>query len=81
MAGTEQALPPEKAEAEQPASREPALSPEEAEVTRLLAAAEADLKARRLTSPAGNNAWDNYQQVLEYSTGPPGGSKGHGTGD
>ena len=38
---------------------------EEDEVTRLLAAAEADLKARRLTSPAGNNAWDRYQQVLE----------------
>ena len=65
VARTEQAQPPEKAEAEQPASREPALSPEEAEVERLLAAAEADLKARRLTSPVGNNAWDRYQQVLE----------------
>ena len=38
---------------------------EEDEVTRLLDAAEDDLKARRLTSPAGNNAWDRYQQVLE----------------
>ena len=37
---------------------------EEDEVTRLLLVAEADLKARRLTSPAGNNAWDRYQQVL-----------------
>ena len=62
---TEQAPPLDKAEAEQPASREPALSPEEAEVARLLAAAEADLEARRLTSPVGNNAWDRYQQVLE----------------
>ena len=48
------------AKAEQPASKEPALSPEQAEVARLLAAAEADLKARRLTSPVGNNAWENY---------------------
>ena len=60
----EQAPPPETAEAGQPASKKPALSPEEADVARLLAAAEADLKARRLTSPAGNNAWDRYQQVL-----------------
>ena len=40
---------------------------EENEVTRLLAAAEADLKARRLTSPVGNNAWEKYQQVLSLS--------------
>ena len=65
VARTEQAQPPEIAEAEQPASKEPALSPEEADVARLLEAAEADLKVRRLTSPAGNNAWDRYQQVLE----------------
>ena len=45
-----------------PAKAPPA---EEDEVTRLLAAAEADLKARRLTSPAGNNAWDRYQRVLD----------------
>ena len=38
---------------------------EEGEVTRLLAAAEADLAARRLTSPAGNNAWEKYQRVLD----------------
>ena len=71
MAGTEQAPPPEKAEAEQPASKESALSSEEAEVTRFLAAAEADLKARRLTSPAGNNAWENYQRVLELVPAHP----------
>ena len=35
------------------------------EVTRLLAAAEANLEAGRLTSPEWNNAWDNYQKVLE----------------
>ena len=58
--------------AEQPES-EPAKAPpaEEDEVTRLLAAAEADLKARRLTSPAGNNAWDRYQRVLEIDPTNP----------
>ena len=65
VARTEYAPSPEKTEAEQPASKEPALSPEEAEVARLLAVAEADLKARRLTSPVGNNAWDRYRQVLK----------------
>ena len=44
---------------------------EDAEVTRLLAAAEADLKARRLTSPVGNNAWDRYQRVLEIDPTNP----------
>ena len=63
--------PPDKAETEPPISKEPVLSPEEAEVTRLLAAAEADLKARRLTSPAGNNAWDRYQQVLGIDPANP----------
>ena len=38
---------------------------EEGEVIRLLAAAERDLTARRLTSPVGNNAWEKYQRVLE----------------
>ena len=71
IAGTEDTLPTDKAALEQPASKEPALSPEEAEVTRLLAAAEADLKARRLTSPAGNNAWEKYQQVLGLSPAHP----------
>ena len=68
VARTEQAPPLEKAEAEQPAPKEPALSLKEAEVARLLVAAEADLKARRLTSPVGNNAWDRYQQVLEIDS-------------
>ena len=67
----EQAPSPEKAEAEQPTSKELALSPEYAEVARLLAAAEADLKARRLTSPVGNNAWEKYQQVLGLSPAHP----------
>ena len=62
---------PDKAEAEQPLSRESALSPQEADVERLLAAAEADLKARRLTSPAGNNAWEKYQHVLSLSPAHP----------
>ena len=53
------------------ASGEPALTPEEAEVARLLAAAEADLTARRLTSPVGNNAWEKYQQVLSLSPSHP----------
>ena len=65
LPGAEDTPPPDKAEVEQPISKEPTLSPEEADVARLLAAAEADLKARRLTSPTGNNAWDRYQQVLE----------------
>ena len=55
-----------KPEAAPPAS-EPDKSPpvEQDEVTRLLAAAEADITARRLTRPMGNNAWDRYLQVLE----------------
>ena len=70
-AGAEPASPPDKAEAEHPAPEEPALTPEEAEVARLLAAAEADLKARRLTSPVGNNAWEKYQQILSLSPSHP----------
>ena len=71
LPSAEDTPPPDKAEAEQPISKEPALSPEEAEVTRLLAAAEADLEARRLTSPAGNNAWEKYQHVLSLSPAHP----------
>ena len=71
VASVEDTPPPEKAETEQPASKDPVLSLEESEVTRLLAAAEADLKARRLTSPAGNNAWDRYQQVLGIDPANP----------
>ena len=51
----------------QPAVEPGAFPPteEEDEATRLLAAAERDLAARRLTSPVGNNAWEKYQRVLE----------------
>ena len=71
VASAEDTPPPDIAEAEQPAPKDPVLSPEESEVARLLAAAEADLKARRLTSPAGNNAWDRYQQVLGIDPANP----------
>ena len=67
VTSTQQIPPPDKAKAEQPTPEEPVQTPEEAEVTRLLAAAEDDLKARRLTSPAGNNAWEKYQHVLSLS--------------
>ena len=40
-------------------------------VTRLLVAAEADLKAQRLTTPKGNNAWDKYQRALALAPGHP----------
>ena len=76
LVSTEQTPPPVNEEIEQPASKEPALSAEEAEVARLLAAAEADLKARRLTSPVGNNAWERYQAVLKLDSGNPEAVKG-----
>ena len=66
LAGAEDT--PDRPAIEQPASKEPALSPEDDEVTQLLAAAEADLKARRLTSPVGNNAWERYQEVLKLDS-------------
>ena len=71
LASAEETPPSDRAEAEQPVTKEPALTPEDAEVARLLAAAEADLKARRLTSPAGNNAWEKYQEVLKLDSGNP----------
>ena len=71
IAGTIDTPGPKKAEAEQTLSGEAALSPQEADVARLLAAAEADLKARRLTSPAGNNAWEKYRHVLSLSPAHP----------
>ena len=46
-------------------------SAEQDEVTRLLAAAELDITARRLTSPVGNNAWEKYQRVLSLSPAHP----------
>ena len=71
VARLEEIPPPDKAEREPPAPEEPVLSPQEAEVARLLTAAEADVKARRLTSPVGNNAWDRYQQVLGIDPANP----------
>ena len=53
------------------AAQTPPPDKEEAEVARLLAAAEVDLKARRLTSPTGNNAWEKYQHVLSVSPAHP----------
>ena len=67
VASAEETPPPDKAEAELSASEEPEQTPEEAKVARLLAAAEADLKARRLTSPAGNNAWDGIDKLTKKS--------------
>ena len=57
---------------------EPARAPsaEKDEVTRLLAAAEANLEGMRLTSPEWNNAWDNYQRVLELVPAHPDAIKG-----
>ena len=76
VAGLEALPPPDKEETEPPASEAPVLSPQEAEVARLLSAADADVKARRLTSPAGNNAWDRYQQVLGIDPANPDAIKG-----
>ena len=67
------------ATAEQPApAPAPDKSPpvEEDEVTRLLAAADADIKARRLTRPVGNNAWDRYLRVLELAPANPAAVRG-----
>ena len=41
----------------------------EEQVKSLLAGAEADLSARRLTHPAGNNAWEKYEEVLRQFPG------------
>ena len=59
--------------AEPPPAPAPAVTPppEADEVARLLAAAEADIEARRLTSPVGNNAWEKYQRVLGLSPAHP----------
>lgn len=43
--------------------------PEDTRVAELLAAAEADLAALRLTTPPGANALERYQQVLELEPG------------
>ena len=71
VASTGQTPPPVNEAIEQPVIKEPALSSEKAEVARLLASAEANLEAQRLTSPAWNNAWGNYQRVLELVPAHP----------
>ena len=71
LASTEDTPLPDRTAIDQPDTKEPTLSPEKAEVARLLAAAEADLKARRLTSPAGHNAWERYQEVLKLDSSNP----------
>ena len=69
--------PPQETEAQQTdaaaagAEQTPPPDKEDAEVARLLAAAEVDLKARRLTSPAGNNAWEKYRHVLSLAPAHP----------
>ena len=81
--GTSQPAPVEAAaESAEPVVEQPATEPvkaapaEEDEVTRLLAAAEADIKARRLTRPVGNNAWDRYLRVLELEPASPAAIRG-----
>ena len=76
IASAEQTPPSVNEAVEQSTSKEPVLSAEEAEVARLLAAAETDLKARRLTSPVGNNAWEKFQEVLKLDSGNPEAVKG-----
>ena len=49
---------------------------DEDKVTRLLATAKSNLEAGRLTSPEWNNAWDNYQRVLELAPAHPDAIKG-----
>ena len=71
VASTGQTPPPVNEAIEQPVIKEPTLSSEKAEVARLLASAEANLEAQRLTSPAWNNAWGNYQRVLELVPAHP----------
>ena len=66
-----QSEPATDSSAESTLEQEESPSVEEDEVTRLLAAAEADIAARRLTSPVGNNAWEKYQQVLRLSPAHP----------
>ena len=81
--GTSQPAPVEAAaESTEPVVEQPATEPvraapaEDDEVTRLLAAAEADIKARRLTRPVGNNAWDRYLRVLELEPASPAAIRG-----
>ena len=75
VASSEEPPPVNTAESEPSASMEEESEPEPdtptSEVDRLLAAAEADLAARRLTSPVGNNAWERYQRVLTLAPAHP----------
>ena len=75
LTGTAVVQEPVQEEAPQASAESPAEqfkeAPADAEVTRLLAAAEADLAARRLTRPAGNNAWEKYRRVLELEPAHP----------
>ena len=72
MSETEPVASADSATAQPPAADPAKDAPvEDDEVTRLLAGADADLTARRLTSPAGNNAWEKYQRVLSLSPAHP----------
>ena len=59
----------EKQQAARPSDRE-------AKISALLSSAKADLSANRLTSPAGNNAWEKYQAVLKLAPGHTEAQKG-----
>ena len=60
----------EKPQAEEKPQNERARPSEpEAKISALLSGAKADLSANRLTSPAGNNAWEKYQAVLKLAPG------------
>lgn len=68
-ASLEQAQPVESGEAAPDLTEEPTQAPPDdanrrAEIEGLLRMAEADLNARRLTRPAGNNAVERFRQVL-----------------
>ena len=72
MSETEPVASADSAAAQQPAADPAKDAPaEEDEVTRLLAGADADITAWRLTSPVGNNAWEKYQRVLSLSPTHP----------
>ncbi|MEN8175825.1 MAG: TIR domain-containing protein [Pseudomonadota bacterium] len=68
----------EKQRAKQRRAEEEALRQQEAErearsraIAELLALAEGDITARRLTTPAGNNAHERYQAILEMAPDHP----------
>ena len=57
-------------------AEKPRQSDREAQISALLSGAKADLSANRLTSPAGNNAWEKYQAVLKLAPGHTEAQKG-----